>query len=123
MVLSKIIAAGCVVLLVVCVAYGDARGEGTFAYNSKGKRDPFMPLLGHERQAGSPEDISTIDDVKLEGIAVQSEGKRIAIINGIVAKEGDKIGALQVNKISPKKVQVVIDGRDYELALAEKEAR
>ncbi len=52
-------------------------------YDSHSKRDPFVPLVGtHARASGSLEDVMSIEDVDLQGIANDSAGSRVAIING-----------------------------------------
>jgi len=62
-------------------------------------------------------DIASIEDVKLEGIAIDSSGKNIAILNGQMVKEGNKFGVLDIKKISQKEVQLSIEGNDYTLKL------
>ena len=94
-----------------------------FGYEAKGKRDPFVPLLGQEkgsRPAGL-EGITSMQDVLLEGIAMGPSGKNIAILNGQMVKEQDKYGALQIKKISRKAVEILIDGKIYTLSLQDEE--
>jgi sulfur carrier protein ThiS len=99
-------------------AFEAAALAGSFTYDSKGKRDPFMPLVGYARQAVSIEDIISVEDINLEGIAVGRNGKMVAVINGMILKEGDKIGTLKVKKISAKSATVSMEGREYELSLS-----
>lgn len=81
-----------------------------FAYNSKGKRDPFTPLIGEGAiyEVKQAVDINSIEDVSLEGILYDEKGGSSVILNGMVLKEGNKIGAVVVDKIEPKKVILLI---------------
>ena len=91
-----------------------------FTYESKGKRDPFIPLVGpgavHQQVKGTA-DISSIEDVVLEGIVYDKNGNSSAIINGEVVKEGEKAGIVTVEKIEPKKVILGIEKQVYEVPL------
>lgn len=94
--------------------------KAVFSYESKGKRDPFVPLIGQEKEKGTAlENITSIEDLTLEGIAIGSGGKNIAILNGQLVKDDDKFGTLYIKKISRKKVQISIDAKDYVLDLQE----
>lgn len=90
-----------------------------FVYNSKGKRDPFVPLAGAGAvyQVKEAADINSIEDVVLEGILYDSKGGSIAIINGIILKEGDQAGIITIDKIEPKKVILRIEDNAHELFL------
>ena len=103
-------------------AYCAERPDGSFVYDSKGRRDPFSPLVGQERGSGAGlESVAAFDDLKLEGIAVGDGGRQVAIINGQMVKEKDKFGALLIKKISKKSVDISIESRDYTLILQESE--
>ena len=90
-----------------------------FVYNSKGKRDPFSPLIGEGAvyEVKQVVDINSIGDVSLEGILYDEKGSSSVILNGMVLKEGDKIGAVVIDKIEPKKVILVIGEERYEVEL------
>ncbi len=93
-----------------------------FKYESKGRRDPFIPLIGQERVKGTGlENITSIQDVNLEGIAIGASGKNIAILNGRMVRENDKFGVLEIKKISQKTIQLSIDGNNHTLNLREPE--
>lgn len=110
--------------LCVCTLFGycaDATNDG-FIYDSKGRRDPFIPLVGQEKSvATSLETIVTPDELKLEGIAIGAGGKQIAILNGQIVKDKDKFGVILIKKISRKSVEISIEGVDYTLNLQEPE--
>jgi len=90
-------------------------------YESKGKRDPFVPLVGQDRgnRSAGLGGIVSVNDVLLEGIAIGSSGKNIAILNGQIVKEKDKFGLLQIKKIRKKTVEISIDGKVHTLSLQE----
>ena len=90
-------------------------------YESKGKRDPFVPLVGQDRgnRSAGLGGIVSVNDVLLEGIAIGSSGKNIAILNGQIVKEKDKFGLLQIKKINKKTVEISIDGKVHTLSLQE----
>jgi len=120
--MSKIIVYTSIITAYLCIFAPcgycvDAANDG-FSYDSKGKRDPFVPLVGQERCVGAGlETVASLDDLKLEGVAAGAGKKRIAIINGQLVKEEDKFGALLIKKISRKSVDLSIEGRDYTLTL------
>jgi hypothetical protein len=109
-----------VYIIIVAVGCGYWAGAG-LGYESNGKRDPFIPLIGQEKEnrPSSLEEITLIEDVLLEGIAIGPLGKNIAILNGQMVKEKDKFGLIQIKKISRKIVELSIDGKVYTLSLQE----
>ena len=89
-------------------------------YEPHGKRDPFVPLVGPEKATITrPEDITSIDDVSLEGIVSGPKGTRAVIINGEMLKEYDKVGELEIKSITQRKVTLVISGKEYSKNLPE----
>ena len=92
-------------------------------YESKGKRDPFVPLIGQDKdnRSGGLEGIVSVNDLFLEGIAIGPSGKSIAILNGQMVRENDKFGLLQIKKISKKTVDLSIDEKDYTIDLKDEE--
>lgn len=103
-------------------AYCSSAAQDAFEYPSKGKRDPFVPLVGQEKaKVSTLADITSIEDVHLEGIAIGAGGKNIAILNGQMVKEKDKLGVIYVKEISQKLVQLSIEGKDYTLKIREPE--
>lgn len=89
-------------------------------YESRGRRDPFVPLVGMDRPTVSKlEDVTSIADLRLEGIASSPAGKPIAIMNSEIVKEGDKFGIIEIERITKNTVTVVIDGRKYDKDLSE----
>jgi len=93
--------------------------KASFHYNSHGRRDPFVPLVGVAREgsAGGVLGVFSIDDVVLQGITLGPEGERFAVLNGEIMKQGDKAGNLTVESISENKVRLRIKDRVYEKEL------
>ncbi len=105
--------------MIILVGVELTRGE-SFRYEAKGRRDPFVPLIGPDKGVvAGLEDVTSIDDVNLEGIAAGAAGTRIAILNGEMLKEGAKVGVLEVKKISEKTVTLMIGGKKYNVSLPE----
>ena len=108
-----------------CARYGYCADTSykDFFYDPQGKRDPFIPLIGQEKNVmgAGLETVASPDDLKLEGIATGAGGKQAAILNGQIVKEKDKFGSLVIKKISRKSVEISIEGRDYKLSLKEPE--
>jgi len=93
-----------------------------FRYQSRGKRDPFVPLIGQEKAAGivvALSEVMSIDDIRLEGIAAQTSGNRSAIINGELVKENFKAGEVEIRKITKNSVSLTISGKEYTINLPE----
>lgn len=112
-----------ILIVLILLASGAATGRcENYQYESRGKRDPFVPLVGSERPAiGRLEDVSSYTDVRLEGIASGTGGKIVAILNGQVVKEGDKYGEVQIQKITGTSVTILFNNRPYEINLSEEE--
>ncbi|MDD5174226.1 MAG: hypothetical protein WC482_03935 [Candidatus Omnitrophota bacterium] len=108
-----------IVMIMVAVALLYLPPRPVSGYESKGKRDPFVPLVGQDKGSNSAglEGIISINDVILEGIAIGHSGKNVAILNGQMVKEKEKFGLLQIRKISKKTVELSIDGKVYKLSL------
>lgn len=112
-----------IIVMVVAFALSCMLPCSVFGYEAKGKRDPFIPLLGQEKVGRSVglEGIVSAQDILLEGIAIGSSGNNIAILNGQMVKENDKVGLIRVRKISKKTVELSVDGKVHTLSLQEEE--
>ncbi len=97
------------------------RKNEPYVYDHGGKRDPFVPLLGvTSAKVNSLEDILSVDDVSLQGIAFDSTGKKAVIINSEMVREGEGGGRLTVKKILKDSVILTIDEEEYRLDLYSK---
>ncbi|MBU0605221.1 MAG: hypothetical protein KKH77_02905 [Candidatus Omnitrophica bacterium] len=91
-----------------------------YKYESRGKRDPFVPLVGINRPAVSKlEDVTSIADVKVEGIVSASGGRMAAILNDQIVRQGDRFGDIEIKKITKKAVTIVMGGKNYDIMLIE----
>lgn len=95
-----------------------------FVYDSKGKRDPFIPLVTPEgrllkldKQEPSPGALT------IEGIIYDKHGRSFAIVNTAVVGIGDPVGEYQVLKIQEDKVIFIKDGIPLEVELIEEGAK
>jgi len=109
-------------LIMVLVFFaGVCLAEENFIYGSKGKRDPFMPLVTSQGYIVSIEDELFASDMNLEGIIFDNQSQGMAIINGKVVKIGDNIGSYTVLQIEAKKVVLSKDAERFVLELKKEE--
>ena len=117
----------CLLYIVICTV---ACAEETYTYDARGRRDPFTPLLKPLPPPPKPEplpkkkkvieslaDIEFIEEVKLQGIACDSAGKKVALLNGEMMKEGEVIGHLTLKQISRNEIILVIDENEHKLSI------
>lgn len=100
-----------VLAAVVCSLFL-AAADG-LAYDARGKRNPFIPLVtpdGHYLKLDVEE---TTDEpgLKLEGIIYDKSGISYAVVDGQVVKPGDKVGEYKVLMIEERKVIFMRDGQ------------
>jgi len=103
--------------MVVC---DTAFAEGEFAYDAKGKRDPFIPLVSGSGGGGYASDAyeaSAAEDIRLEGIVWDDVKGSIAIINGEIEKEGDPVGSIKILKINKDSVIFDVGGKSVKIDL------
>ena len=90
-------------------------------YNPRGRRDPFVPLVG-VIDAGSGSgvgEIMTIEDISFQGIVIDPDGKKGVIINGEMIKEGEARERLFVESVGSNTVTIKLDEERHELKLYE----
>lgn len=91
-------------------------------YNSFGRRDPFVPLVGVS--AGGTKSgllgILSIDDVDLQGIVVDPGGDEAVIINGDIIKKGETVGRVYIEEVDENAVVIFIDEERFEKKLYER---
>ena len=86
--------------------------SGPFQYDSKGRRDPFSPLVRDGRLVAAGAVRIEASKPMLYGILWDPGGKSIALINDIEAKVGDTVGGYQVREI--RKDAVILDSGSEE---------
>lgn len=92
-----------------------------FIYDSKNKRDPFIPLVTADGRLLKLEQEEGIAGLALEGIIYDRQGLSYAIVNGEIVKVGDAIGDCQVLKIEKNKVIFIKEGQSTEVELKKEE--
>lgn len=104
---------------IMCVA-----GQERYAYDAKGKRDPFIALVTADGRflKLDTEEVSK-GDLTLEGIIYDKNGMSYAIVNSAVVKIGDTVDDSQVLKIEKNKVIFVKDGNTFEVELKKEEIK
>ena len=106
------------------MVFASCAGAENFEYNSRGRRDPFVPLVGVERPAVTRlADITSVEDMKLEGIVSGPKGNMAAMMNGEMIKTNDKIGDIVVKSITKAGVTLTVGGKEYQLKLPEEGGR
>ena len=75
---------------IVSAAVNTAEVAQEVTYESQGKRDPFVPLMGGRAGAMVGLDgVQGIEDIQLGGIILDSEAGSLVLANGVVLKEGE----------------------------------
>ena len=87
------------------------------AYDDKGKRDPFWPLLSASGTIINYGEDITPADMVLEGIMSDGGDHYTAIINGNIVKTGDTVGSFKIDRIEPKTVFFNKGSENFELNL------
>ncbi|MFA5200036.1 MAG: hypothetical protein WC442_03900 [Candidatus Omnitrophota bacterium] len=108
------------ILLFLAVIFSPVFGEES--YDSKGKRNPFIPLVTSEGRLLKldKQDASSTGGLIIEGIIYDKLGRSFAIVNSDVVAIGDSVGDYQVLKIFDNKVVFIKDGEPFEVELTTK---
>jgi hypothetical protein len=113
----------CAATAAVLLALGPAVQARAYVteYDSFGRRDPFVPLVGvpKEQSRGGLWGITSVDEISLQGILINPDGTRSAIMNGELMGEGQTIDLLKVNSIGGNTVIVTLDSERHEIKLYE----
>ena len=101
--------------------------QDNFVYESKGKRNPFIPLVSPEGRLlkldkAEDDSASGSGGVSLEGIIYDKHGRSFAIVNATVVGIGDIVGDYRVLKIQENRVILIKDGQPLEVSLIKREA-
>ena len=96
-----------------------SKKEAPFAYDPKGHRDPFLPLVVNGRPVGwtSKPGVDTSKPV-LYGILWDPGGQSLALINDGEYRAGETVGAYQVQEIREDAVVLDNGGEPVVLAIA-----
>ena len=108
------------VFLALTIGLGSYAGAENFEYNSRGRRDPFVSLVGSEKPTITRlADITSVEDIKIEGIVSGAKGQMAAIMNGEMVKTNDRIGDIVVKSITKAGVTLTVGGKEYQMKLPE----
>ena len=116
--------AGCFLLFAFCfLVFSYAQDE--FVYDSKGKRNPFIPLVTPDgRFLKLDKEEEKKGDLIVEGIIYDKNGRSFAIVNTSVVGIGDFVGECRVLKIEQNKVVFIKEDQTLEVELSvEKEEK
>lgn len=94
------------------------------AYDPKGKRDPFVPLITEHGQRFYPpgtdeEEASGVLKLILQGIVFEPNGESYAVINGKILREREEIEGMKVLKIKSDSVTLLVEGQPHRLTLTQ----
>lgn len=91
--------------------------EEEFVYDSKGRRDPFAPLITQSARVSTGlENVQTVEDIILEGIVWDAHGDSIAILNGVIVSEGQQVGNVKILDINEREITFLIYDVEYRIA-------
>ncbi len=116
---------GLLISVFLVTACASAFCQEDFVYDSKGKRNPFIPLVSSEGRLlklDKREAAAGSGDLSLEGVIYDKFGRSFAIVNSTVVGIGDSVGDYQVLKIYANKVIFIKDGEPLEVELIKREA-
>jgi hypothetical protein len=108
----------CILIFTFCI-FLFAQEE--FIYNSKSKRDPFIPLVTSDGRLLKLDKEEGEVDLLVEGIMFDEHGLSYCLINGQIVKIGDVINEYQVLKIEKDKAVFIKDGQPLEIELKKEE--
>lgn len=91
--------------------------DGGFTYDSKGKRNPFIPLVTADGRLLKLQENEQNKEISLSGIIYDKRGVSYAIVNGMVVGVGDRVGEYRVLNILEKKVIFIKDNQIVEFGL------
>ena len=109
------------VVIIAFMLFSASGTAGALEYESFGKRDPFVPLIGVPQEPGESGVLSiyTIDDVNFGGTVSMPDGRHSVIINGEILREGQRRGRVEVLEIGGTQALIAIEGVQYRLRLYE----
>jgi len=112
----------CAAMFLAFVTVGQSEESLKPYYNSEGRRDPFVPLVGVSQKdivRRGVWNVLSVDDILLQGIVLNPDGIRSAVVNGEVIKEGEIIDQVLIKTVGENNIIVEINGRLHELKLYE----
>jgi type II secretory pathway component PulC len=102
-------------VIFVCFICTAAFAEEQFTYDSKGKRNPFIPLLTSDGRLINLDKEAPKGDLIVEGIIFDKKGRSYAIVNGEVVGIGDAVAGYEILKIENDKVVFIKESKITEI--------
>ncbi|MDD5084719.1 MAG: hypothetical protein PHE61_01595 [Candidatus Omnitrophica bacterium] len=96
------------------------QAKETFTYSSKGKRDPFVPLIGDAYVLSNMEELE-LSELVLEGVIHDPQNVSYALINGKTLEVGHIVGGFKIVRIFEGGVVVEKEGNQNTLKIKTKE--
>jgi hypothetical protein len=97
-----------------CCAVASVLTErGQLKYDDRGRRDPFLPLIGNDIAVTQVAYLKSVDDLIIEGILMDPKKGSVVIVNGQVLKEGNYIGGFRIDSITANKVIFSREDKSY----------
>jgi len=97
------------------------------AYESKGKRNPFVPLLLPDGQRVTPPPDEEgagptgLNSVELQGVVYDPSGDSTVILSGRLLRENEEWEGIRILKIEKNAVTIWKDGETHQLTVREPE--
>lgn len=111
-----------IIIVFLTSGFCEASEEG-FIYDSRGRRDPFIPLTDKDSPTGlrrifTPPEAAVKLPVQiiLKGILQKGE-KFFAIINDEVMQKGDRIDEVEITEVQKDKVILQYNEREFSVPL------
>jgi len=98
----------CFVFFAVNIVFAQAQ---QFVYDSKNKRNPFIPLVSQDGRLLKLDRQEAKGDLNVEGIIYDKKGRSYAIVNGAVVGIGDAVAGYEILKIENNKVLFIKEGQ------------
>ena len=106
-------------VLIFLGAFCFALAQEDYIYQSKGKRNPFIPLVDKSgRLMKLEKEVEKGQSgLSIDGIIYDKQGVSYALVNGRVVGTGDYVGELRVLKIQDDKVAFLKDDQIKEVSI------
>ena len=95
--------------------------KNVLVYDDHNKRDPFWSLVSEDGIIINYDDDLILSDLRLEGVIVDDAGNNLAIINGQILKNQDRIGQFLIMRIERDHVVFEKNGQPFTLYLKKEE--
>ena len=101
----------CIFILVFAGLLSLCLAQESFVYRAKGKRNPFIPLVGKDGRLMKldKEESKEAGGLSIDGIIFDKGGVSYALVGGKVVATGDYVGEYRVLKIGNDKVSFLKD--------------